>query len=207
MNIAIIGASAGLGAETVKQALEKNHSVRALARNTDALQHHPLLTKINGNALLQADLKKTITGTDTILVTIGTKNKKSTTLFSDTATALVKATSDLGYTGKVIIVTGFGTGKSADYLGLFMRLVISMFLKDQYADKTRMEQIIASSSMKWEFVLPGILGDGPLTDYKVLQGLEKGMKVGKISRANIAHYLLCEAEDGKSLYQYIALTS
>lgn len=208
MNIAIIGASAGLGAETVKQALEKGFKVNALARNAGMLSEHKELTKINGTALSVVDLKKTITGTDAILVTIGTKDKKATTLFSDTAKALVKATNEIGYMGIVIVVSGFGTAKSAPYLGLFMRLVINWFLKDQYEDKTRMEEIIIASSMKWEIVLPGMLGNGPLTtDYKILPVLEKGMKVGKINRSNIAHYLLSEVVDSQFLFKQTVLTN
>jgi len=207
MVIAVIGASAGIGAETVKQALDRGHSVRALSRNNEALPEHTLLTKINGTALSVDDLKKTIAGTDAVLVTIGTKKKKGTTLFSETARALVKASSDLSYNGKVIVVTGFGTGASAEYLSFSLRLIINLFLKDQYHDKTRMEQVLTFSSMKWETVMPGMLTNGPLaTGYKVISELKKGMKVSRIPRANVAHYLLEEAENPRSLYKHVVLT-
>jgi putative NADH-flavin reductase len=208
MNIAVIGASAGIGRETVQQALDGGHSVRALSRNNDTLPEHRSLTKVQGTVLSVEDLKKAITGTDAVLVTIGTKKKKGTTLFSDAAKAIVKATSDLNYDGNVIIVTGFGVGESAGYLSFFLRLIINLLLKDQYTDKTRMQEIITNSQMNWEIVMPGILTNGPLTsDYKVMSELSEGMKIGKISRKNVAHYLLKEAEHAKILYHQIALTS
>jgi hypothetical protein len=43
--------------------------------------------------------------------------------------------------------------------------------------------------------------------YKAISGLQKGMKVGKISRAYIAHFLISEAENPKLLCQYVALTN
>jgi putative NADH-flavin reductase len=50
MNIAIIGAGAGIGLHAVKQAVEKGHTVTALSTNTDQLPTHPNLIKIKGSA-------------------------------------------------------------------------------------------------------------------------------------------------------------
>lgn len=207
MKIAIIGASAGIGAATVKLALQRGHTVMALSRNNEALPEHASLTKITGTALSAANLQKTISGTDAVIVTIGTKQKKGTTLFSDLAKVLSAVCSEINYKGNVIIVTGFGTSKSAQYLSFFMRLIISLFLKDQYKDKTYMEGLISKSPMNWEFVKPGMLTDGPLTSrYQVLTELYKGMKITKIPRADVADYLVTEAEHARFLRQHVALT-
>lgn len=207
MKIAIIGASAGIGAEAVKLALKRGHSVRALSRNNASLPEHESLTKITGTALSADDLKKAIAGTDAVIVTVGTKKKKGTTLFSDLAKMLSMTTSGLNYKGSVIIVTGFGTGESAHYLSFFLRLIINLFLKDQYKDKTHMEEIITKSSMSWEFVKPGMLTNGPLTsNYKMVSELYKGIKITKISRADVADYLVKEAEHSRFLHRHVALT-
>jgi putative NADH-flavin reductase len=208
MKIAIIGASAGIGAETVKLALERGHSINALSRNNASLPDHVSLTRITGTALSAVDLKKAIAGTDAVIVTVGTKKKKGTTLFSGLAKALSTATSDLNYPGPVIIVTGFGTGESARYLTFFMRLVIRLFLKDQYKDKTRLEEIISESAMHWEFVKPGMLTNGPLTStYQVTSELSEGIHINKISRADVADYLVKEAEDPRYLRRHVVLTA
>ncbi len=208
MKIAIIGAAAGVGLAAVQQALAKGHEVMALSTRTDTMPDHALLTKINGSATSVADMKKAMMGSDAVLITIGTKNKKQNTLFSDTAKALVKVGAELDLKAPVLVITGFGAGKSSDYLSLFMRTVIRLFLKNQYIDKTRMEEIIAQSPLNWEMVRPGMLSNGPLTkSYKVLSSLHKGIRVGKISRSDVADYLLKEAENPKLLHQYPALTS
>ena len=49
--VLIIGASRGIGLETVKAALEAGHSVRALARSARRIPiDHPKLEKIAGDA-------------------------------------------------------------------------------------------------------------------------------------------------------------
>ncbi len=208
MNIAIIGAGAGIGFESVTQALKKGHTVTALSTNTDQLPNHPQLIKINGSATSTVDLKNAIRGTDAVLITVGTKNKKATTLFSDIANTLIKVGNELNFSSPVLIITGFGAGESKGYLSFFMRTVISLFLKEQYVNKTLMEELITKSNLKWEIVRPGMLTEGDLTSsYKVLPKLQKGMKVGKISRADVAHFLITEAENPKMLYQYVALTN
>jgi putative NADH-flavin reductase len=208
MNIATIGAGAGIGLQSVIQALQKGHTVTALSTNTDKIPNHPNLIKINGSATSTLDLKNAIKGSDVVLITVGTKNKKATTLFSDIANTLIEVTADLNFSSPVLVITGFGAGKSKNYLSLFMRTVISLFLKDQYINKTIMEEIITNSALKWEIIRPGMLTNADASStYKVISGLQKGMKIGKISRADVAQFLITEAENPKRLYQYVTLTS
>ncbi|KLT64700.1 NAD(P)-dependent oxidoreductase [Pedobacter sp. BMA] len=208
MNITIIGASAGIGLATLQQALEKGHHVTALSTRTESIPDHPHLTKVNGSATSVNDLTKVMKGADGVMMTIGTKNKKPNTLFSDTASALVEAGKILDFKSPILVITGFGAGESSKFLSFFMRTVIRLFLKHQYIDKTRMEEIIAKSNLKWEMVRPGRLTNGPLTEkYNALPELVKGMKVGKISRADVADFLLQQAEDPTMLRRYPALTS
>lgn len=207
MKITIIGASAGIGLATVRQALTSGHTVTALARNTDGIPGHHLLTKINGSATVVANVKQAITGAEAVIVTIGTKDKKGTTLFADTANALLQAAAQLHFTALIIVVTGFGTGASSKYLSFFMRMVINLFLKDQYQNKTRMEELLMQSELKWLIVKPGMLSNGPLTRvYKVIPELYPAIKIGKISREDVADFLLRQAVEPTLLYQQVAIT-
>lgn len=207
MKIAVIGASAGIGLAAVNQALKRGYSVTALSRDTGFLQDNALLTKLNGNAVSTADLKRAIRGVDAVLVTIGTKDKNNTVLFSETAKALIEAMEEINPAVPVLIITGFGAGESRNYLNLFMKLVIRFFLKDQYEDKTLMEKLIIQSRLKWIIIRPGMLTNGKLTQsYQVKTRLLPGMKIGKVARADVADFLLNQAENPDFLYQYLALT-
>ena len=60
--VLIIGASRGIGLETVRAALEAGHSVRALARSARRIPvDHPKLEKMAGDALEMATVKRALT--------------------------------------------------------------------------------------------------------------------------------------------------
>lgn len=208
MKIIVIGASAGVGLLTVQQALAKGHAVTALARNTESLANHVRLTKINGSATSAADVRRALTGADAVIITIGSQNKKASTLYTDTAKAVIAAATDINLAAPVLAITGFGVGDSSAYLNLPMALVVKGLLREQTKDKAQLEALFAQSQLKWEMVRPGILSDGPLTKaYQVLPKLHRGIKVWKISRADVADFLLREAENPTLLYQRPAITA
>jgi putative NADH-flavin reductase len=207
MHISIIGAGAGIGRECVRLALAKGHTVTALSTHTEDIPNHPRLRKINGSATVGIDVKEAIAGSDAVLITVGTKKKKGTTLFSKTAQTIIQVADEVNFTEPILVITGFGAGISRNYLNLFMRMVIRFLLREQYQDKTLMEQLLTSSKLTWEIVRPGILTNGVCAEeYQVKTTLHKGMKIGRISRADVAHYLITEAEKPLHLYHSPALT-
>lgn len=72
MKIIIIGASAGVGLETVKRGLELGHSITTLSRSGIDLPENQNLTVLRGSALNEGDLKKSLENTDAVIVTLGT---------------------------------------------------------------------------------------------------------------------------------------
>jgi hypothetical protein len=70
--VLIVGASRGIGLETVKAALEAGHSVRALARSARRISvDHPKLEKMAGDALEKATVKRALTGVDVVIQSLG----------------------------------------------------------------------------------------------------------------------------------------
>ena len=208
MKITIIGASSGVGLLAVQQALAKGHHVTTLSRTTGALPNHLRLTIVTGSATSAADLGRVLPGAEAVLITVGTTKKNATPLFSDTARALLEATAAAPLVVPVLVLTGFGAGGSAPYLSWFMRLVIRLFLRSEYRDKTQLEQLLTQSNLQWEIIRPGMLTNGPRTGtYRVLPTLTSGMQVGKIARADVADFLLRQAEHPTFLRQYLALTT
>lgn len=208
MKLTIIGASAGVGLATAKRALELGHTVTTLARRKVEIKPNENLTTIQGDALHEDDLKSAISGADAILVTLGTGMKTSaTTLCSDFAKVLLDIHACEPITVPVIILSGFGAGDSRPYLWWLSRPVFSLILNKIYVDKVEMEQRIAASTLRWEFVRPGTLTNKPLTGkYRVEPTLYTGMNIRKISRADVADYLVKEAVALKNLGKYPALT-
>lgn len=209
MKITIIGASAGVGLETVKRALDRNHEVTTLSRSEIRVPDSSKLTAIKGSATHKADLKKAMEKADAVIVALGTgKSMKATTLYSDFATLLVEAKAEINSDIPFIILTGFGAGESGAYNTIMMKIFFKLFLKDVYADKTKMEEIIAASNLKWIIVRPGVLKDKPLTEqYRTENRLFKGIHIGSINRADVADFMVKQAENPTALQQYISLSN
>ena len=208
MKIAVIGASAGIGLETVRTALERNHEVVALARSDVQHPENPFLRSINGDALNKNDLTRAIEGADAVIVTLGTrKNMGQTTLFSDFAKLLLEVQKISKSKATHLIVTGFGTGESANYVGWFVKLFLKYFLKDVYTDKAKMEELISSSDLNWLIVRPGRLLDEPRTEnYRIETSLYKGMNIGAINRSDVADYLVKQAEQPSDILKFAAIS-
>ena len=207
MKITVIGASAGVGLQVTRLALERGQEVTTLSRRTVPLPDHPKLKRVQGSATNLSDVQAAVEGADAILVTLGVKSPFATTLFSDSARILLRVLQDTDSTATLIVLTGFGTGDSWGYNSLPMKLLFTLLLKKVYADKSEQERIIAEAYPRWEIVRPGRLTNGTMTGrYHMLDHLVEGMRVGAISRSDVAHFMVTQAEQPTYLGKYVALT-
>lgn len=208
MKITVIGASAGVGFQVTRLALEKGHEVATLSRRVVPLPDHTKLKRIQGTATSANDVRAAVGGADAILVTLGVKSPFATTLFSDSARVLLRALQETGSSATTLIVlTGFGTGDSWSYNSLPMKILFTLLLKKVYADKSEQERVITSGYPRWEIVRPGRLTNGEMTGhYRVLDHLVEGMRVSAVSRSDVAHFMLAQAEHPTHLGKYVALT-
>ena len=207
MNITIIGASGGIGLETVKRGLNRKHSITTLSRSEIVSVEKNSLNVILGDATNKADLLNSIQNAEAIIVTLGTgKNMKPTTLFSDFAKLIVEIHRENKITIPFIFVTGFGAGESKNYVSWAVKIFLKYFLKDVYADKTKMEEIITNSDLNWTVVRPGRLLDKELTEkYRIENKLFKGINISGINRADVADFLIKQAEKQTELKNYVAI--
>ena len=194
MKIAVIGATRGIGLAVARAALEDNHEVTALVRVPTRMPvSHPCLRIIAGDAQDPDAIAMVVEGQDVVCDCLGTKNiMKAITLFSRAAENLSEALSP----GQLLIaVTGIGAGDSRGHGGfLYDRLMLPLLLRRIYADKERQERIIINKIPRWIIVRPGILTNGPRTGrYRALTDL-RGIRGGKISRADVADFILSQAK-------------
>lgn len=209
MNIAVIGASAGIGMEIIKRAVDREHTVTALSRSRLLLVNSKSVHSIQGNALNKYQLKKTIEKADAVMVTLGAdKNIKKTTLFSDFAKVVVDLQKEIKMEVPFIFVTGFGTGDSQDYVTWFLKMFLKYTLKDVYIDKAKMEEIIKSSDLNWIFVRPGRLLDEPVTEkYRTESTLFSGINIGGINRSDVADFMIKQAEIPSEMKKFVGITA
>jgi putative NADH-flavin reductase len=125
--VLIIGASRGIGLETVKAALRAGHSVRSLARSARRIPiDHPKLEKMAGDALKMATVKRAVTGVDVVIQSLGVSPGPEVifrpTRFFSKATRLLVTAMEQAHVKRLICVTGFGSGDSRGHGGFLYSL-------------------------------------------------------------------------------------
>jgi putative NADH-flavin reductase len=208
--ILIVGASRGIGLETVRRALDQGYWVRAFARSASQIPiTHAQLMKVNGDALRTEDVTAAVKGADAVIQTLGANASlamvtSQTRLFSDATRILIDTMQSTGVK-RLICVTGFGAGDSREHMSLLQRLPFELLLGRVYADKAVQEMMIRSSALSWVIARPGILTSGPRTGrYKILDK-PADWRNGTISRADVADFLVKQVEDDAYLGKTPAL--
>ncbi len=212
LKILVIGASSGIGLETVKHGLNSGHEIRAFSRTAENINLiHSRLEKLSGNALEKRDIANAVAGMDVVIQTLGVPlDFKLITgpikLFSDATEIMLRAMSKCEV-DRIIAVTGFGAGTSKASINLFQRLAFDAIFGKAYQDKDLQEEKIKKSALKWTVVRPGILTNQKVSSkYKVLLEPEE-WKNGIISRKQVACYLINQAESNDHLMKTPVLIS
>jgi putative NADH-flavin reductase len=208
MNLLIIGASRGIGLELLRQSLPAGHVVTALARHFQELPHRPdQLRVVTGDTLDESEVREAMAGQDAVCLTIGVGvTRKPVTVFSRGTQNVLAAMAGHGVR-RLLCITGIGAGDSKGHGGfLYDRIFQPLLLKPIYEDKDRQEALIKASDTDWTIVRPGFLTNGPLTrEYRVITDIS-GVTAGRISRADVAHFLLAELAGNRYLGQTLLLT-
>lgn len=209
-HVLVMGASRGIGLETVRQALAAGHRVRAMARSADAVAiADPRLEPFAGDALDPARVGQAVAGVDAVIQALGIGGGaamlRPVTLFSQ-ATQILVAAMRQAEVRRLVCLTGFGAGNSRDRGGLVYNAAFKLFLGRAYADKDVQEAIVRDSGLDWVIVRPVILSNGPRTGrYRVLTDPRR-WRCGIISRADVADFLVKQIDDDRYLRQTPVLT-
>lgn len=199
MKLLVIGASRGIGAALVTAALTEGHEVRAFARSADAMAPREGLDPWPGDATRPEHLLPALEGMDAVALCLGIRESVSmlwrrVTLFSDATAALVPLMEAHG-PDRLVAVTGIGAGDSVSALSGAERIGHRVVFSQPYRDKTRQEEIIRASSLRWTLVRPTILTHNRASHaYRVLVEPSE-WRMGLISRADVADYILRALED------------
>lgn len=207
--ILIIGASRGIGLETVKLALQAGYTVRALSRSAQKIDFaHPNLSKISASATDISAVEEAVEGSEAVITTLGIPPTfQPVYVFSDSMAVLIPAMEKHGVK-RLIAVTGFGAGDSKGVGGLlYSKLLQPIFLGTIYDDKTREEELIKKSDLDWTIARPGVLTRlPPKGTYKILVE-RKTWKGGFISRLDVADFLIKQIEDRTYIHKTPILIS
>lgn len=208
--ILIIGATSGIGKLCMETALDRGLAVRAFARSADALAEHPLLERMAGDALNPTDIAKALSGVRAAVVALGIRERlamlwEDETLFSRSTEILLPEMQKAGVS-RLLVVTGFGAGRSRSAMSSLERLGHNAVLGRVYADKTRQEAMVVESELEWTIARPVILTNRPASGkLKVLEDPAR-WRNGLVARADVATYLVDAVEQTLHVRQDVVLT-
>lgn len=201
MNVIVFGASGTVGRHLVEQALQQGHRVTAFARHADRLHlQHANLIKVSGDALDPAGVDTALEGQDAVMITLGAGRKGG--VRAEGTKNVVAAMQRRGVR-RLICQSTLGAGESRQQLNFFWkRIMFGLLLRPAYQDHQRQEALVRASDLDWTIVRPAAFTDGPHSaSYK--EGFppnERGLSL-KISRADVADFMLRELREGRYLRQ------
>lgn len=153
------------------------------------------LTVVKGDARDREAVKKLVVDQDAICSCLGIGlTWKRVHLFS-ASTSLVLSHVSHASTPRVLVITGVGAGDSRGHGGfLYDKFAFPLLMRPMYDDKDRQEELLRDSESNWTIIRPGFLTNGPRTGrYRVYEDLT-GVTLGRISRADVAAFMVSELE-------------
>ena len=206
--LVVLGATGATGLEVVRQATERGHSVTAFVRSPDrlvALENQ--ITTRTGDLLNSGQLAQVIEGHDAVVSAFGPRlpvSKADAHLLQRFATALASAMEQTAVRRVVVESVAFLFKDSiippAHLLG---RLLFPTIV----ADSAAMEGIFQKSALEWTMVRPPELTNKPYTGrYRVREGHLPRFGF-KISRADVANFMIRAVEDRISVRKVVGLSN
>ena len=208
MKILILGATGKTGRLLVNQALEKGYFVTAFARNPSSINlKHPNFNIFKGNILDNKAVDGAVKGKGAVISALGTKSIKKDTSISDGVRNIINAMKN-NEVKRIIFMSSLGVGDSRGQLKfLYNYFVVPFILKNMFEDKERQEKLLLESDLDWTIVRPGVLTSGIMTgNYKTgFSNTDKSIKV-KISRSDVAHFILKQITDNTYVKRIVGLS-
>ena len=211
--IAIFGATGGTGLKTIEVALKRGHKVIAAVRNPLALDRFKDKIEIRiinlkdkstfENAMDDVDAVVSILGTGASLL----DQRKPTTVYSSSIKLILEGMK-LKKIKRGIFITSSGLEHDENAGWFYNNIIKPFFLMNTYMDMMKMETIveIEGKNLDWTLVRPSYLTDN--LQSSVFTASERLIKQGtyKISRLDLAKFIIHEIENNIWLHGYPALS-
>jgi putative NADH-flavin reductase len=219
MKYTIFAATGGVGQQLLEQAVAAGHDVTAVVRNPANLSTDVRAIKADLAGPDPAAMESAVAGADAVLSALGPRSNSDAGIMADGTRAIVRAMQATG-ARRLVVVSSAATStipspgrpnppKRDPGEDFFMRNIAGpvgkYMLRKVYADLAVMEDIVRDSGLDWTVIRPYALTNKPLTGtYRTAywQGVRRGYR---ISRTDVAHFMLRVLNQPETIKQAIAV--
>jgi putative NADH-flavin reductase len=207
--VLVLGATGPTGRQVLSQALQQGHEVTAFVRNPKRLPiAHRRLRVVTGDVTDDGPaVPQAVSGQDVVISALGIgMSFRSRDLIARTMPRLVAAM-ETQRVSRLIFTSAFGVGSTSIDVPFLARVMMRLVLRDVYADKKAGEEMLRRSQLDWTLVYPAVLTNGARTGrYRVGERLSlRGLS--RVSRADLAAFLLSQIEDPTYIRKGVLISS
>jgi putative NADH-flavin reductase len=202
MKLVILGATGGIGRPLVSAALEQGHQVTVFVRSPEkVVQKSPRLNIIGGDLYNVQQMTDAIRNSDAVLSAFGPTTFRKTNLRRDFGRVLVQALRAANVP-RVIHVSAALLFTDAGFL---TSLLSNTLFRNVVHDGINVEAELTQRDLAWTILRPPrLLNKKPTGRFRVKAGhMPKGGFL--ISRADVANFMLQEANTPRYIHQVVGL--
>ncbi len=187
MKLAVFGATGKTGILLVYQALEKGHEVVAFARDPQKVTiRHDRLRVVQGDIREYGRVKEAVQGQEAVLSALGVFSRKRSTTLSEGTANIILAMKECGVRRFLCVSSAGVLGNDSGFL--FQKILLPLFLREEFRDKRRQLELIRESGLEWVVIRPSALTNSPKTGkYRITEGAPAYRSV---PRADVADFML-----------------
>ncbi len=187
MNLVLFGATGQTGKIFLKLALEKGHTVTAVARDVSKIDFEDKNLIVKTADLFNKDeLINIIRGNDLVVSCLGGNANNKSTLLGDMVKNIVGAMKECGVSSMYLMSSA---GIHNEMPGIIAKLFVALFFKNAIADHKVAAEALINSGFTYLIVRPLSLVDGEMT--KSFRTSDDSVPKGgsNISRQDVAWFL------------------
>jgi putative NADH-flavin reductase len=202
MRLFILGATGAIGQHLLRLGSERGHDLTAYVRSPHKLPSAGgRLAVVRGDLFDAGAMARSLAGHDAVLSAFGPATVRTTTLRGEFGRTLASALSEGGVRHVQLVSAAF-LFQEIGLLGAILKPTLFRFMAP---DMAAMEREIMKEDLEWTIVRPPRLTDGPPThSYRVADG-ELPASGYAISRADVADFMIKEAESPSHVRQIVGL--
>jgi len=192
MNVTILGATGATGRELTRQAIERGHTVTAVARHPEIIQiaDSDRLIRKTADVRDPESMARVLQGSTTVMSGLGVSGGDTPGALTAGARAVLAAAPQ-----RIIWLGAFGTGVSAPTSGWATRTLLKIFLGAELHDKVTADSLVLDAG--GTVFHSGPFSNGPLSNAWRTVGLDavpRRLFPARVSRSTVAAAMLAEAE-------------